>query len=244
MLSVIVLDTMENSEVSDLMKEAYANRDLPIKRIAIYEEFSRLLDVSSEAFIRCNLLVASFLNARKEYIEFAKKLRQENRGIFIVFVVDREADITMFVRPSVRPSGILFVPLDKARLYQTIQEIYTEYLRASERVEQPVFTVKSGGEYFSVNTGDISFFESQGKKIAIKTRGQEILFYSNFETLLDQLPGWFVRCHKGYVVNAKKIIQTSFTEMTLRLKDQSVIPISRTYREEIRSLVEPKGVGF
>ena len=241
MLNVVVLDTLDSTEVSDLLKAAYTRRELPIKQLVVYNELPPLLDVSAEQLARCNVLIACFEKVKKEYIEFSQKLRRKSESIFIVFVVDREADITAFARPSVRPSGILFIPPEKERIYQTIKEIYIEYMRASERVEQPVFTVKIGGEYYSVNTGDISFLEAQGKRIAIKTRGQEILFYSNFETVLEQLPDWFIRCHKGFVVNAKQIIQTSFTEMTLKLKDQSVIPISRTYRDEIRSLIDSKG---
>ena len=244
MLSVVVLDTLADASVSDLLKSAYAKRDLPIKRLVVCTEFAALIDASLEILKRCNVLIASFSKAIKEYVEFAKRIRRDNDRLFIVFVVEKDVDITAFVRPSVRPSGILFIPLEKARIYQTIKEIYIEYLRASEREDQPVFTIKSGGEYFSVNTGDISFFESQGKKIAIKTQGQEILFYSNFETMLDQLPDWFVRCHRGFVVNAKHIVKTSFTDMTLKLKDKSVIPISRTYREEIRALIEMKGVSL
>ena len=243
MLSVLVLDTLYEEEVniSELLKAAYTRRDLPIKRLAVFKELSSLLEHPTEQISRFNVFIASFSKPENEYIELAKSLRMQKDSVFIIFVVDKQVDITSCVCPSVRPSGVLFIPLERARIYQTIREIYTEYMRVSEHEEQPVFKVKSAGEYFSVNTGDISFFESQGKKIAIKTRGQEILFYSNFETILEQLPDWFVRCHKGYVINTKMIVQASFTEMTLKLKDQSVIPISRTYRDEIRSMIEPKG---
>jgi len=242
MLSVLLLDTLHEEEInmSDILKTAYTQRELPIKRLVAFNELSRLLEHPLEHMRRFNVLVASFSKTEDKYIEFAKSLRQQNENIFIIFVLDKQSDIAVCVRPSVRPSGILFVPLEKKRIYQTIKEIYIEYMRVSEREEQPVFKVKSSGEYFSVNTGEISFFEAQGKKIAVKTRGQEILFYSNFETVLEQLPDWFVRCHKGYIVNTKMIIQASFTEMMLKLKDQSIIPISRTYRDEIRTLIEPK----
>ena len=244
MLSVLLLDTLREKErsVTDLIKTAYAKRDLPIKRLAVFTELSSLLETPAEQIRRFNVLIASFSKPEDEYIKIARRLRLQRENIFIVFVVDKLVDIAACVKPSVRPSGMLFIPLEKPRLYQTIREIYMEYSRLSEREEQPAFVVKSGGEYFSVNTGDISFFEAQGKRIAIKTRGQEILFYSNFETVLGQLPDWFIRCHKGYVVNTKLITQASFTEMTLKLKDQSVIPISRTYRDEVRALIESKGV--
>lgn len=244
MLSVIVLDTLYEEEVnvSELLKTAYARRDLPIKRLAVFNEFSSLLSSMEEHRGRFNVFVASFSKMQNEYIEFAQNLRRQKENIFIVFVVDRKIDIASCVRPSVRPSGVLFIPLERARIYQTIREIYTEFLRVSEREEQPTFIIKSGGEYFSINTGDILFFEAQGKKIAAKTRGQEILFYSNFESILEQLPDWFIRCHKGFVVNTRQIVHASFTDMTLTLKDKSGIPISRTYRDDIRILVESKGV--
>ena len=88
-----------------------------------------------------------------------------------------------------------------------------------------------------MKTADISFFEAKGKKIAVKTKGQEILFYSNFETVLRQLPDWFVRCHKGFVVNTRKIQKVNLSEMSLVLIDKCTIPVSRTYRKEIKSIV-------
>lgn len=243
MLSIIVLDTLheEEANISELLKTAYARRELPIKRLAVFSELSPLLDAADEQISRYNVFVASFDNVQNEYIAFAQDLRKRKESLFIVFVVDKRVDISSCVRPSVRPSGILFIPLEQKRIYQTIREIYIEHLRVSERDEQPVFSIKSGGEYFSVDTGDILFFEAQGKKIAVKTKGQEISFYSNFDAVLEQLPDWFIRCHKGYVINIKQVAQASFTEMTLTLRDQSTIPISRTYRDDVRALLVPKG---
>lgn len=244
MLSIIVLDTHYEEEISIsmILKEAYSKRSLPIKRLAVFKELLPLLKASEEQVDRFNVLIISFSRLQNEYIELAQNLRRRKNNLFIIFVADKKVDLSICVRPSVRPSGILFIPLERTRIYQTINEIYVELLRVVEHEEQPMFTIKNGGEYFNVNTGDISFFEAQGKKIAVKTRGQEIAFYSNFESILEQLPYWFLRCHKGYVVNTRQIVQTSFTKMTLTLKDKSVIPISRTYRDEVRLLVESKEV--
>lgn len=244
MLSVVVLDTLWEEEVniSSIIKAAYVQRELPIKRLLVTHELSLLLNNADENIKRCNVFIASFGKMAADYIEFAQLLRRNRENIFIVFILDKKVDISACVRPSVRPAGILFIPLEQLRVYQTIREIYVEHLRISEREEQPVFMIKNGADFFSVNTGDISFFEAQSKKIALKTRGQEILFYSNFETILEQLPDWFARCHKGFVVNTKEIVKANFTEMTLTLKDKCTIPISRTYRDEIRALLNLKGV--
>jgi DNA-binding LytR/AlgR family response regulator len=242
MLNILLLDTLrnENANISGILKDAYARRDLPIKRLAVFYQMQSLMKNPIERLSRFDVFISSFTKLEDACVDLAVSFRRQSDKIFIVFAVDKNVDIASCVRPSVRLSGILFIPLDKLMIYKTIDEIYAEYRKISERGEQPVFTVKSGGEYFTVNTGEISFFEAQGKKIAIKTRGQEILFYSNFETVLEQLPDWFIRCHKGYVVNTKLIAQTNFTDMTIRLNDQSVIPVSRTYKDEVRSLIEQK----
>ena len=227
--------------ISELLKAAHSRRELPIKQLAVFDEFSSLLSVAMERLSHFNVFIASFDNILDEYIAFAQKIRKLKDSIFIVFAVDKSVDISSCVRPSVRPSGILFIPLEQKRIYQNIREIYAEYLRMSSRDEQPLFSIKSGGEYFSVDTGDILFFEAQGKKIAVKTKGQEISFYSNFDAVLEQLPNWFVRCHKGYVVNLKQATGANFTDMTLTLRDRSIIPVSRTYKDDVRALLAPKG---
>ena len=244
MLNIVVLDTNSDEEfnISSLLKTAYAKHELPIKSLTIARELSSILQDGKDHMARCNVFVASLLRDAEGSIEFAQSLRRGREDIFIVFVADQKTDIAACVRPSVRPAGVLFIPLEKFRIYKAINEIYEEHTRMAAREVQPVFKIKTGGEYYSLNTGDISFFEAKGKKIAVKTKGQEILFYSNFDTILENLPEWFVRCHKGFVVNTKQIFQTSFTDMTVTLKDKCTIPISRTYRSDVKTSLDIREV--
>ena len=135
MLSIIVLDTMHDEEpnISDILEEAYSKRDLPVKRLAVFREPAPLFGFAEEQSDRFNVFIASFSWLRDEYMELAQNLRRRRKNLFIVFVVGRNVDISCCVRPSVRPSGILFIPLEKQRIYQTLSEIYVELLRSAER---------------------------------------------------------------------------------------------------------------
>lgn len=243
MLSVVVLDTLtdEGTSISSILKTAYQQRKLPIKRLTIVRDTNTLMSHQKECSEEFNVFITSFGSLKTEYVDLARDLRSSNENLFIIFVVGRQTDISMCVRPSVRPSGILFIPLEEALVYQTIEEVYVEFIKLSGREEKQVFTIKSGGDYFTVNIGDICFFEALGKKIALKTSGQEISFYSNFESVLEQLPDWFVRCHKGFVVNTRQIEHVNFTNMLLTLKDKCMIPVSRTYRDNIRACLKMGG---
>jgi DNA-binding LytR/AlgR family response regulator len=99
------------------------------------------------------------------------------------------------------------------------------------------FTIKVGSEYVTLATIDIFFFEAQGRKAVIKTKAQEISFYANFSELTDRLPEWFIRTHKGFIVNQKRIKSVNFTDMLLILTDGSTVPISRTYRTALKEVM-------
>ena len=43
-----------------------------------------------------------------------------------------------------------------------------------------------------------------------------------------------LRCHRGYIVNMKKIESVSFAENNIVLSDSSNVPLSRTYRDAAR----------
>jgi len=243
MLSIVVLDTLRSDElnISSILKDAYGKRELPIKRLMLFSSIPSLRK-SEDVFTRPqNVFLASFNNMQDDYLDVAKELRTKNNIFFTVFVVSKRIDISLIIKPSAQLSGILFIPPDKIKLYQTINEVYAEYMKLSSKEESPIFTIKNGGEYYTIDTGEILFFEAQGKKIAARTNGQEISFYSNFDAVLEQLPEWFKRCHKGFVVNTAQIAHVSFTEMSLTLKDKSVIPLSRTYKNNIREFLEPRG---
>jgi DNA-binding LytR/AlgR family response regulator len=241
MLSILALDTLTNEEqsVSGILKEGFAARALPIKRLTVYTSLERLRKEPERAE-QYNVLILAVWEAREAdmALALAKGLRKYNDDMFIVFVLAGGADIGTLITPSVRPSGVLFIPPEKDRVYATVREIYAEYRRRSALAGGSKFTVKTGGEQIYVKASDIFFFESKDKKIALRTRGQEITFYSTLGAVLEQLPDGFIRCHKGFVVNIYHVSRANFADMNLTLTDGSVIPVSRSYRQDVTAALE------
>jgi len=182
-----------------------------------------------------NTIVMSLKSVQDVHIDFAIKLRTEWRILFVIFVLGDPADVTAVVRPSVQVSGILFAPPDADKLYKTIWEVYTEFARVNKDSQSTRnrFIVKSGAENILVNTDDVCFFEAKAKKIAIKTFSQELSFYSNFDSVQEQLSEGFVRCHKGFVVNLQHIKGVNWRDMELAMADGSFLPVSRGYKNAV-----------
>jgi len=182
-------------------------------------------------------------NAEKPELSLAETVRELQDGVHIVFILNAVEDIRCCVRPSIRPSAFLLRPPEQEELRSVLSEIYAELKKQGDG-RREIFLLKSGGSQYRVPAGGISFFEARSKKIAMKTQTQEVEFYSNMETILSSLPDYFIRCHKGYIVNTRRITTVRGASMTIELDDGCSIPYSRSYRDTVRSFAAKGGAGY
>jgi DNA-binding LytR/AlgR family response regulator len=150
-------------------------------------------------------------------------------------------ELNALIRDTLKDEDVSELLETSPKLRRLIKRMYGEIKRLSDDEDEDdgsVFPVKSGAETRLLRACDIFLFEAQGRKVALRTKAQEISFYSNFELLTSQLPGWFLRCHRGYIVNTKKIKSVNFAGSTVCLSDGSNVPFSRSYRDTVRAALE------
>ena len=145
-------------------------------------------------------------------------------------------ELSSLLRDTLRDEDVSRLLETSPKLRRLIKKMYGEIQRLTDDDEDDgsVFPVRSGAETRLLRTCDILLFEAQGRKVALRTKAQEISFYSNFEQLKSQLPDSFLRCHRGYIVNTKKVQNVNFALSVIVLTDGSNVPFSRTYREAVR----------
>ena len=233
MLRILVVEAERADGAFALLREGRG--ELPIEALerCLLAAFPRQRIEAGQYHL---VLLAPQAEAGEALIEALADLRRRNGRLFVALVLPPGADLSRFVRPSIQPSGVLFIPLVRERLYELIREIEAE--RARTEGPEAVFTVKTGGETFYIETGRICFFEARSKRIALKTDVQEILFYSSFEKLQQQLPGHFARCHKGFLINTRQVREVRWSDMEVVMRDASHIPISRTGRQVLRQAMD------
>ena len=233
MLSILALETHSGGApgASEILHAGCKQRKLPVKRLNTVRSLEAFVDEAGEKE-KYNTAVLSLKTVRKAHIDLAMKIRAEWRVLFVIFVLENPADVSAVARPSIQVSGILFAPPEQTGLFKTIWEVYREYMRVYQS-DQSRFVVKNGAENVFVNTGDICFFEAKAKKIALKTLSQEISFYSNFDSVMEQLPDGFIRCHKGFVVNSHHVRSVNWRDMVLDMSDGSTLPVSRSYKQSV-----------
>jgi DNA-binding LytR/AlgR family response regulator len=103
------------------------------------------------------------------------------------------------------------------------------------------FLVKKLGREFLVGAAEIEFARAAGNYVNLHVRGREYPIRSTIAELENKLDrACFVRVHRSYVVNINWIASIEPIEngdARLHLNNQMVIPCSRTYRNEIKALI-------
>lgn len=213
----------------EILKKLYENNKRYISGIKLVEK-KEVFNLKSLTV--CFVIIEQIDEYIVNYIEI---LRQKFKESYLIFVMKDKYKIFDLVRPSIQPSGIISFPVDD----NVIKDLYTQILIDINKKEQQDqrIKIKIEGEYINLPISMILYLESKDKKMIIRTIGQEISFYSTFERISQHLTSSFIRCHKGYMVNKYHIKKVVYKDKLIILDDESIIPFSRTYRDNIKALL-------
>ncbi len=92
-------------------------------------------------------------------------------------------------------------------------------------------TVRADRKQAKIQFEDITHIESVGDyiKIVIES-GEHVLSQGRISHIIKELPGNFIRIHRSFIVNSRKV--NFFTKRELKVND-STLPISRTYKKRV-----------
>lgn len=171
--------------------------------------------------------IALSVDGRENGIDIAKRIKEEHPNINIVFYTGNiEYAEKIF---EVDPLWLLLKPTNDDRI-RTVLKKLIEVTAGNEYI-----VVKRVGELHRVNVNDIYYVESQGKYVKVHTDKECLATINKLDNIMEQLGENFVRCHKSYLVNIKKVKQ--FTYSKLVLFDDTEILVSRSYKSKIKDVL-------
>ena len=191
----------------------------------------------AENFLRENpmLDMACMDIAGKGGVERAAKVRQRNRHAYLILIADQGISPALYMRPGIMAGSLLLRPLSLEQIRRVLGEAFREFCREFEREDRKAsFVVETREGRWRIDYGQINYFESREKKICLRTDSREISFYDTMDRLEQELSEEFVRCHRSFLVNRRKIRRYLPGENMVELQDKSQIPVSRSYRGRIR----------
>ena len=171
-------------------------------------------------------------------LSFAKSI---NKNIKIIFTTAyREYAVDGFDLQAV---DYLLKPISFERLLQSINKYLDENIRVNIDEEKEVIVdtsdfifVRSDRKMIKINFSDINYIESLSDYIKIYLTDKTIVTRETITSIEAKLPKKdFIRVHRSFIVSISKI--DLFTNEYIEL-GKNVIPISRTYKNDVISRLE------
>lgn len=174
----------------------------------------------------------------KGAVDSAKEIRSRSSETYMILVADMTIPPTVYMRPTIGAESLLLRPLDSSQIRDVLSEAVGTYARRYLQAdERKVFVIENRGSRELIEYERISYFESREKKLFCNTGDMEYGFYGTLDQLAEQLDESFIRCHRSFLVNKKKISKIFLSRNILELEGNVELPLSRSCKPAIRNFL-------
>ncbi|WP_350287527.1 LytTR family DNA-binding domain-containing protein [uncultured Croceitalea sp.] len=138
----------------------------------------------------------------------------------------------------------LLKPISFSRLFKAINKFksltnqpVSTIRPVVEEVRNDHIYVNSNKKFIKISFEHITHVESIKDYVRIHTDAENIITKDTISNFEQKLPSTFLRVHRSYIVNTKKV--TAFTKMDLELGNVE-IPIGASYKKDVLDLLKQK----
>jgi len=174
-------------------------------------------------------------------VEAAQQVRSLQPASEIMIVADMSVSPMQYMTPAIRAASLLLRPFSGEQL-RTVCGDFFENCRKElfgDRTEKNFLVENSDGKTM-LPYSSIFYFEAREKKIFVRTKTAEYGIYDTIDRLQQDLPEEFVRCHRGFVINSALIEKVKLSENLIYMKNDILVPLSRSYKSAIKELLHGK----
>lgn len=165
-------------------------------------------------------------------MDIAAYLNKNYPDAILVFVTSHDA--LVYQSFAYRPFGFI----RKSHLDEELREVVARIGKElSNRKRDMVIT--KGQEVIRILIKNILYIEAEGNYLNVYTRDDAIRIRETMTNIEKELSHQgFIRCHKGYLINAEHVEKLRSAELDLQLDGiRKTIPIGRSYEKEVRSKI-------
>ena len=152
-------------------------------------------------------------------VSLAKKIRQDNETVQIVFITG----FADYISEGYEVSALhyLMKPVKQEKMFAVLDRA----VAATQKTER-VILLPVGGEMLRLPVGQVQYVEAFSHAVAIITGTDTIQVKMPISEIEKLLGNGFVRCHRSYLVGLKHIARLSRTEVIL--DSGKILPLSRS----------------
>ena len=181
---------------------------------------------SAEAFLfryaedkNWDILLLDIEMGAMDGVTMAKRVRQENQSVQIVFITG----FADYISEGYEVSALhyLMKPVKREKMFAVLDRA----VAAMQKTER-VILLPADGEMLRLPVGQVQYMEAFSHTVAIVTGTETIQVKMPISEVEKILGDGFIRCHRSYLVGLKHIARLSKTEVVL--DNGKSLPISRS----------------
>lgn len=176
------------------------------------------------------------LSGQKNGIDLGETIKNEYDFPF-VFLSSYVDSVTINNAKKVNPQAYLVKPFTKHELYSSVELALYNHAKLTGSAEDEnliisdALFIKSEGIFYRISFDNILYVKSAHVYIEIfLLDGSKKLVRCSLNDIIEKLSDFFVRVHRGFIVNSKNI--TSIKNDSLML-DEIEIPIGKSFKEQL-----------
>lgn len=170
-------------------------------------------------------------------IPAAGLIRSNSDKSEMMVIADTTVSPMAYMTPAIRAASLLLRPYTDQMAEDTFGGFFRALFARREEGEDESFVIENQDGKQLVPFPDICFFEIREKRLYARTRSREYSRYGTLDQLVTELPDYFLRCHRSYVVNTKMIRKIRMTEGLIYLDHDLDVPLSRKYKTAIKEFI-------
>ena len=201
-----------------------------IKNLNLVDEFSNA--VEAQNFLDYNSVDFIFLSAQLPVysgFDFIEKLKDPTE--IVLMTEEAEDALRAF---DLNLADCISPPFSLERIAQSVSRI-EQKIKVNQSILNKVdefIEIKHNLKTEKIAIDHIQWIEAVGDYVKIITRKKKFMVLSTMKNFLNRLPEeQFLRIHKSYIINLKKVINYSASSVNIENKD---FPLSRTQKKHFR----------
>ncbi|MDE7022269.1 MAG: LytTR family DNA-binding domain-containing protein [Lachnospiraceae bacterium] len=213
--------------IKDILKEAF-----PEIEIREFSSGQKLEEAAETEYLPDIILMDIAVNGADgmDGMETARKLRKLSPETILIFVTSVREQV--FQAFDVGAFHYLLKPVEKEKLISVVARAIAEVEKTNAKPKYML--VKVPGGYRRLNMADILYAESDGRKVILHLKQENLEFYEKMEELEQRLGEGFYRCHRGYLVSLSEIME--YDKANIRMSNgETVYLAKRKYSEFVQA---------
>ncbi len=200
------------SKLKEMLEIIFFKNNLDANVVFSTNTASKLINFISQNEVDV-LFLDIDLNSKSNGIDIAKRIRENNKFMYIIFITGHfEYIISAF---ECKTFDFIQKPFSLSKLEKTVLRLFEDINSNTQK-----FITLSNKKYL-INQNLINYIQKDGMRAIYCLSSSNIQTYGSFTKISKSLPNNFVRCHKSFIVNIHNISNVDLTNNTIFFKCSS-----------------------